>query len=341
MIGNNQRNEMNETTNRMKRTATFFRTARLHALCVAACRRLLAQAGLAGGAAVGYPMPVMETLPPTKPPTPGSARSYARDWRSRMPAFLFAGLPPTSRGHPQFRAGIHERKSSLGSSQPRASNFESGDVTPFPAGFVWKRSADWKNVTGGESDIGRVVCDARGGSPWALRLVPSGVEATGLGGAKPWYAQPMDHMSFRSGEKAAYRAANIDHGWPWANATNIGVTAWKADYVYGTPAVEWANPAGRPITLGITGTLRVRWGEKGVPKSVDVAIVHAKADGSQTLLRGEACKRPETAVTELPVTLSDIALGPADRILISLFIAEGAAYGSIATLEDDVELRCE
>jgi hypothetical protein len=62
--------------------------ARLHALCGAACRRLLA--------AVGYPMPAMETLHPAKPPTPGSARNYARDWRSRMPAFLFSGLTPTS-----------------------------------------------------------------------------------------------------------------------------------------------------------------------------------------------------------------------------------------------------
>jgi hypothetical protein len=44
---------MNETTNRMKRTATFFLTALLHALCVAACRHLLPQVGLAGGAAVG------------------------------------------------------------------------------------------------------------------------------------------------------------------------------------------------------------------------------------------------------------------------------------------------
>jgi hypothetical protein len=218
---------------------------------------------------------------------------------------------------------------------------KAGPAIEYPAGFVWKRSADWQNVSGGESDVGRVVTDARGGSPWALRLVPSGVEVTGLGGAKPWYAQPMDHMSFRSGEKAAYRAANIDHGWPWANATGIGVTAWKADYVYGTPAVEWANPAGRPITIGITGTLRLRWGEKGLPKNVHVAIVHAKADGSQTLLRGEACKRPETAVTELPVTLSGIALGPADRILISLFIAEGAAYGSNAILDDDLTLHNE
>jgi hypothetical protein len=59
------------------------------------------------------------------------------------------------------------------------------------------------------------------------------------------------------------------------------------------------------------------------------------------LLRGEACKRPETAVTELPVSLSGIALGPADRILISLFIAEGAAYGSNAILDDDLTLRNE
>ena len=87
---------MNETTNRMKRTATFFLAASLPALGVAACRRLLAQAGLAGAAAVGYPMPAMETLHPAKPPTPGSARNYARDWRSRMPAFLFSGLSPTS-----------------------------------------------------------------------------------------------------------------------------------------------------------------------------------------------------------------------------------------------------
>jgi hypothetical protein len=53
---------MNQTTNRMKRAAAFFLTARLHALCVAACRRLLAQAGLASGAAVGRHMPAMETL---------------------------------------------------------------------------------------------------------------------------------------------------------------------------------------------------------------------------------------------------------------------------------------
>ena len=44
---------MHETTNRMKRTAIFFLTARLHALCVAACRHLLPQFGLACGAAVG------------------------------------------------------------------------------------------------------------------------------------------------------------------------------------------------------------------------------------------------------------------------------------------------
>ena len=117
---------MNETTNRMKRAATLFLTARLHALCVAACRRLLAQAGLASDAAVGYPMPAMETLHPAKLLTPGSARNCARDWRSRMPAFLFAGLPPTSRGHPQFRAGIHEKKSSSGRTQQRPSYLESG-----------------------------------------------------------------------------------------------------------------------------------------------------------------------------------------------------------------------
>jgi len=87
---------MNETTNRMKRAATFFRTARLHALCVAACRRLLAPVGLGNGAVVGYRVPAMGTLHPAKPPTSGSARNFAREWRRRMPAFHFSGLTPTS-----------------------------------------------------------------------------------------------------------------------------------------------------------------------------------------------------------------------------------------------------
>ena len=59
---------MNNTTSHMKRTATFLLTARLQALCGAACRRLLARVGLASG---------------------------ARAWRSRMPAVLFSGLTPT------------------------------------------------------------------------------------------------------------------------------------------------------------------------------------------------------------------------------------------------------
>jgi hypothetical protein len=40
---------------------------------------LLAPVGLGNGAAVGYPVPAMETLPPTKPPTSGSARNCARE----------------------------------------------------------------------------------------------------------------------------------------------------------------------------------------------------------------------------------------------------------------------
>ena len=78
----------------MKRAATCFLTVRLHALCVAACRRLLAQIGLASGAAGDYPMPAMETRHPAKPPTPGAVRSHARAWRIRMPAVLFPRLTP-------------------------------------------------------------------------------------------------------------------------------------------------------------------------------------------------------------------------------------------------------
>ena len=158
---------MNETTNRMKRAAIWFLTVRLHALCVAACRRLLAQAGLASDAAVGYPLPAMETLHPAKPPTPGSARNCARDWRGRMPAFLFAGLPPTSRCHPQFRAGIHERKSSSGRTQPRASNLESGDVTPF-SGF--RRDPVFASYAGNGNATSNQTAHVRIGAQLRARL---------------------------------------------------------------------------------------------------------------------------------------------------------------------------
>jgi sialate O-acetylesterase len=98
---------MNETTNRMKRAATFFRPARLHALCVAACRRR------------------------------------------------------TSRGHPQFRAGIHEKKSSSGRSQPRPSNLESGDVTPFSLRWRGRGAADQLQRVAGDDYRGTVLDMAR------------------------------------------------------------------------------------------------------------------------------------------------------------------------------------
>jgi predicted NUDIX family NTP pyrophosphohydrolase len=180
----------------------------------------------------------------------------------------------------------------------------------YAAGMTWNRDADW---TGGQtqgSAAGNPDGDQLGNAAWRYSYVSGG---DGLGGSNPWYKQSSTLLTWDSswfGEAGRWtKADNVLPAVSQARSETQGTS---------TPLVEWLNPTGQEVAVDLGGSLELDW-DGGASGAVDVAVilVHTGTTTVYTQLLAQTCSGTAGTTQTIPVSATQVMVGPNDRILIT------------------------
>jgi len=203
------------------------------------------------------------------------------------------------------------------------------DPSPYPVGFMWKRSVDWKAGTSLGRTIGNPMVDSVGRATWTMETVSGNSSA-------PWYAQTRRLM--------IWDTAFFGNDGTWALADDQAPAAANTyfDHILvgsAAPAVRWNNPTGLQAVVKIKGNIALLaqlTGPTPAPVDVVIAVSRPLAGGLSPLLEMSVSFNGLNA--NVPVDLPGITLGAADSLL---FATRGSGNAGWITAVDDVTLTLE
>jgi hypothetical protein len=203
------------------------------------------------------------------------------------------------------------------------------EPSPYPVGFVWKRSVDWKPGTTLGRTIGNPMVDAVGRPAWSFETVSGNLSA-------PWYAQPRRLMIWDN--------SFFGNNGSWAFADELAPAASDRNFDHpmdkpAVPVMRWQNPTGLQAIVKLKGNIALlaqMAGPNPAPVDVVVAVSRPTSDGIKPIVEMSV---PFTGVNaNLPVDLPAVTVGAKDSLM---FAIRGNGKGGWITAIDDVTITLQ
>ncbi len=213
-------------------------------------------------------------------------------------------------------------------------------VNDYPAGFVWKRSANYQAGIANGSTTGNPNVDPVGNPVWHLGWVNQNTATAML----PWYALTPTTMKWSTAWFGRPKLAR------WQRDSNVSPVIDRFSLVQGNvfdsqqqyvPMATWMNPTGRDVTVNISGPARVDW-SCCPPTPGRIQVVVAKRVGGAVgveVLFNQTFNKPSSNTTpefvSFVIDLQDIVVGPGEGILFAMRKIDDLAFDENTGLSDN------